>query len=604
MLSRSFFATCLILCESSAAFSPSYRETSRVFDALSLCRVPEGIGIGIDLGTTFSAVAVLDDDGQPQIIPTLQGDRTIPSVVAFWNGTTIVGKDALEIEGAYRHVKRILGTGGKIDPSIASVVPHLIANANGKTFKKDSLLNQLHDAEHHPTLLKSTIISNESLRPEFVSGCILQSLKHQAETFTGKVVTRAVIGVPAYFNDAQRQATLDAAKLAGLDKVKLLREPEAAALAYGKLFVQTRSDTLADEDELVLVLDLGGGTYDVSILVVGEVATEILCTSGNVQLGGSDMDQKVANHLMFELQRQTKKSKRWSPHAIALLLRASEKIRIFLSNNRYVNLALPMNETEWLSLSDPSQVILGNDYLGSDDDSLFDGAACNSTHLLYRLSRKKMESLCHEELLALLRPLREVAIAGGALLPGDADPAVVQMTLELEQDDNQEFPDFYADDATSAAAEVFRQMKQVKKSQQKGRRNAHQVAKNQRKYRAEKSKLQKNNEKIQTGIHGRPLSRVVLVGGTTRMPAIGKLIEAVTGVVPQRTVNPDEAVALGCAVHVGVLDGDERMATVLNPMQAAILRALAQQRGLDSAPERDDDDGFDFTDEDIEVISL
>ncbi|GKY97609.1 hypothetical protein MPSEU_000719300 [Mayamaea pseudoterrestris] len=573
-----------------------------------------GIGIGIDLGTTFSAVAYLDDDGFPQIVPTTQGYRTMPSVVALDGDAVVVGHDALNTDGAYRHVKRVIGTGGKLDPAIASVVPHVRPSRQGKTFKKNSLPNQLHDAEHFPTFLYSTVEKETNIRPEFISSCLLQSLRLQAEAHTGKTVTRAVIGVPAYFNDAQRQATLDAAAMAGMDKVKLLREPEAAALAYGKLLEQKSNSTARgdmmdddDDDELVLVLDLGGGTYDVSVLVVGNGVTEIVCTSGNVQLGGADMDRKVSKHLMQLVQRHATDAKtKWSEQAIMSVVRVSEKVRIFLSNNRFANLALPLEESGWRNLNDLSSVLLPNDCQKGDESMLPEDGRSNSTHVLCRFSRKKMEGLCQEELLALLRPMREVAIAGGVLLPGDADPAVLQMALDLEEADKQVFSDFYVnDDAENAVDttedELMRQMKSIKKSQQKGRRKAHDVAKNQRKFRAEKSRLQQSNQKVQTGIHGRPLSRVVLVGGTTRMPVIGKLISVVTGVVPQRTVNPDEAVALGCAVHVGVLDGDERIGTVLNPMQAAILRALAKQQGLLDGIDDDNDDDFEFDGEETAI---
>jgi sugar (pentulose or hexulose) kinase len=239
-------------------------------------------------------------------------------------------------------------------------------------------------------------------------------------------------------------------------------------------------------------------------------------------------------------------------------------------------------------------VLLPLDFTLEDDALLPESGVSNTTHLLCRLTRKKMEALCLNELLALLRPLREVAIAGGALLPGDADPALVQAALELEEAEKQDFPDFYPDESSLSDS-----LKQAKKAQQKGRKKAHSVAKDQRKFRAEKGRLPQRDQKVQNGIHGRPIARVVLVGGTTRMPVVGRLIAAVTGVVPQRTVNPDEAVALGCAVHVGVLDGDERMGTVLNPMQAAILRALAQRDGI---VEDDFDEDFEMESQEFEAF--
>jgi hypothetical protein len=225
-----------------------------------------------------------------------------------------------------------------------------------------------------------------------------------------------------------------------------------------------------------------------------------------------------------------------------------------------------------------------------------------------------MESLCREEFQALLRPLREVAVMAGALLPGDASPALVDAALEAEAaflEGEARFEDFYPDedaaasrDARDASSSLLRReledsmaMRLAKKSQQRGRKKARDVAKQERRFRAKKRKLlpsladAEKSAKIRDGISGRPISRVVLVGGATRMPGVGRLLAALTGVAPQRTVNPDEAVALGCAVHSGVLDGSREFGKVLNPMQAAILRAMAEQ-----AQRRrfDDDDEDDF----------
>jgi molecular chaperone DnaK (HSP70) len=573
--------------------SPLVRHISSLHEG----KQSEGIGIGIDLGTSYSAVAVLDNEGSPYIIPNPQGDRIIPSVVALDEHDVIIGRDAVVRQNAYRHVKRIIGTGGKIDRGVAALVPNVFPSREGKTYKKNSLPNQLHDAEQFPTLLRSTVDPKTTIRPESISSHIVQYLKNLAEEHTGQTVTRVVLGVPAYFNDAQRQASIEAAKLAGIDKVKLLREPEAAALAYGQM-----DSVDQDRDELVLVLDLGGGTYDVSLLVVGGGMTEIICTSGNVKLGGTDMDRKIGNHLMDVLRQSgSVESKTWRQLAVSSIVRSSEKIRVYLSNNRAANIALPCDEKAWIDMRDPATVILP-----TDESLLQDGLTSNSTHCMYRLTRKKLESLCKDELQALLRPLREVAIMGGALLPGDADPAMVEAALELEEDqyeDLADFPSFYDDDNvdTEQSLEINEDtlLKEAKKAQQGGRRKAHKVAKSQRIFRSEKSRLQQADQKVQNGIHGRPISRVVLVGGTTRMPAIGKLISTVTGVVPQRTVNPDEAVALGCAVHVGVLDGDERAGIVLNPMRAAILRALSENNKGSLSQDDFDVDLDDFEAEEV-----
>ena len=258
-------------------------------------------------------------------------------------------------------------------------------------------------------------------------------------------------------------------------------------------------------------------------------------------------------------------------------------------------------------------ILHANSGSGEGEELVENAAVSNSTHLLFQLTRKDMERLCKDEFQALLRPLREVAIMSGALLPGDSSPSIVAAALELEQeeqdsrDESHDFDDFYnehpretADDVDSDTLLVLREMdmKEAKKAQQGGRKRARDVAKQERKYRQEKRKLDETNNqrpegrsgKVRDGISGRPISRVVLVGGATRMPGIGRLLAALTGVVPQKTVNPDEAVALGCAVHAGVLDGMEGMGTVLNPMQAAILRAVAMEQGFGDDEDFDDDE--------------
>ena len=638
-----FFCWCLLFFgkKTSAAFGVArpYSRYSRVYSSSANNNhhdnEGDGIGIGIDLGTTYSAVAILQDDGVPTIIPVANNGRTMPSVAVCCldDGTTnaskwLVGKEACAREvqcgGAYRNVKRVLGTGGKLAPDIAKVVPFVVPSKVGKTFKRDSLLNRIHDATEHPTLLKrqQSCALNETttIQPEQVSAEILKTLVHTAEQATGKSVTRAVIGVPAYFHDIQREATQRAAQLAGIPKVKLLREPEAAALAYGigkkQISGVLKND---DEEELVLVFDLGGGTFDVSILLVGGGLTEIISTSGNAQLGGADFDWMVAQYCWKLLKSVggVVATTQWPREANDAIVRAAEQIRIHLSNHKRVHLALPLSPEEWSNFGTGKEVILSPD----DEVSEIPSATVNETHVLCTLSRREMELLCKDELQALLRPIREVAIMAGALLPGDASPAAVEAAMEEEYYEQQQhaaapqasFGDFYAHDDENNDEETANidsgmllelqemDMKAAKKAQQRGRKKARNVSKRERKYRQEKRKLEKTKQnvqmgervKIRDGISGRPISRVVLVGGATRMPAIGRLIGAVTGVVPQRTVNPDEAVALGCAVHVGVLDGMEGMGTVLNPMQAAILKAVAEQQGIfvdDSADDEDFED--------------
>ena len=628
---------CTLLCPREASAFPIIATTvgprhSSSLLYLSVEQEPEleGIGVGIDLGTTYSAIAYLKDNKVPTIISIPDNGRTMPSVVSLLAAEQSdqalqvrVGQQACQQElelGAYRNVKRVLGTGGKISRDVAKVVPSLRVSKEGKTYKKDNLLNQLHDAEHFPSMLQSTVDKDTFIPPEVISSHILQILKQAAETETGQPVTRAVVGVPAYFNDAQRQATVKAAELAGITKVKLLREPEAAALAYGMGKMQIGQ---GDQDELVLVFDLGGGTYDVSMLVVGGGVTEIISTSGNVKLGGSDFDARVARYMHQVLQDNGASMSRWSADARNAILRSAEVVRIFLSNNRRVDLALPLREADWKQLLDASDVIVRTN--GSAEPAPDD--ALQETHALCQLSRREMELLFRDEIQSLLRPIREVAIMAGALLPGDSSPTMVEAAMEMEEEDQAAltYSDFYepGDESKGASStdispELLLELqdtdvKATKKAQQRGRKRARDVSKQERKFREEKRKVQEkfssqqqtgdSNVKIRDGITGRPISQVVLVGGATRMPVIGRLLAALTGVVPQKTVNPDEAVALGCAVHAGVLDGVQGMGTVLSPMQAAILRAVAQQEGMMNDLEGDFDDNDDEEFVDVEYYN-
>ena len=562
----------------------------------------DDIGVGIDLGTTNSAVAYLKD-GIPTIIPIPGNGRTMPSLVAISKeGNLVVGREALQQNlPPYTNVKRVIGTGGKLPTEIREVVPYLVPNKDGKTYNKQNLENQMHDALHFPTRLRSLTDPAKTIRPEEISSLILKKLKEVAEEHTHCRVTRAVIGVPAYFNDAQRNATIWAANAAGIDKVKLLREPEAAALAYG---VGKEQIGQGEDDELVLAFDLGGGTFDVSMLVVGGGISEIICTAGNAQLGGANFDAKIAQHLRRILSSNGVSVAKFSVDAQTAIVQAAEQIRIHLSNNRNTSLRLPVTQEGWLSMLSPGDVIVG-------DKETKEGDFTDSADVFCRITRREMERLCRDEFQALVRPVREVAIMSGALLPGDTSPTLVDAALEMEEwssdEDTLSFGDFYeeegATDEDSIDTDTLLQLqeaalREAKRAQQKGRRKARDLAKEERKFRQQKRKVAETSDstmvegvKVQDGITGRPISRVVLVGGATRMPAVGHLIAALTGITPQKTVDPDEAVALGCAANVGILDGIDGMGKVITPMQAAILRAMAeQQQGMID----DDFDDADF----------
>ncbi|KAL3937324.1 MAG: hypothetical protein SGBAC_007554 [Bacillariaceae sp.] len=593
----------------SSAFSiqrDSYQPINTAIKATEASEEDGGIGVGIDLGTTNSAIAFLEGNS-PRMIAIPNNGNTMKSVVAYFGDNEagpapLIGKDAVDWESkenksAYRHVKRVMGTGADYVPKeILGVVPYAVAiptleeKKKKKKKKKPSLQKLLDNADDNPvmlSLLSST--TAETISPEQISAVILDKLLSEARKQTKQKISRAVIGVPAYFNDAQRDATVRAANLAGIEKVKLLREPEAAALAYGV-------DKGKEEEELVLVFDLGGGTYDVSILLVERGLTEIVCTSGDSQLGGSNFDAKIAKFVTSLLPGCGR-----SATASDSILRTAEAIRIYLSNNRFVMLALPLTDDAWSSQCNAGDVILPVDAI---DD--LESRSKNSTHFFYEMTRKEMEALCLAELKMLLRPIREVAIMAGALLPGDTRPSIVETALEIDGAFSDEEA-FYTEndelDESSVAAiggaVLEMDLQAAKKQQQRGRKKARQTAKKERKFREETKKVneaQPDTNLRGDGISGRPITRLVLVGGATRMPAIGRFLSALTGCPPIKTVDPDEAVALGCAVHVGVLDGNEELGTVLNPLQAALLRAVIKKEnrdgGLDDMFDDDDDDGF------------
>lgn len=593
-----------------------------------------------------------------------------------------------------------------------------------KKQKNDSEIPKLHkqleQAQLDPALLSCTLVQEQqhddngeeyslTLRPEQISACILRTLFDAAEEHycnlnnknnnieekNGRIkVTRAVIGVPAYFTEAQRSATIRASELAGVDKVKLLPEPEAAALAYGN--VNNNNDDEDDsnissipEDELILVFDLGGGTFDVSILEVGGGFTEVLATVGNNRLGGTDFDRRVAEYISGRAVEEWRKNgvikssssrrrddslddddddvenegrsynkrvvvKDWyrqgSGEVQDIILRVAEEARKSLTNQKVIEIFVPLTEEGWKKLgggSDHDESSTKNDmkfnFIGPFDMDKLEsmGWIDGQDYITTSLDRKTFEVICANELQMLLQPIREVAIMAGALLPGEARPSFVENALAMEQarsewEDGEDFWEFDDNEdglmikmkgryeldeeeeegteelLDEQALEQIQMMdlKAQKKAQQRGRRKARDIDKRERSFRKQKqsamedattasllgkqpqkkknqggmssptSSVSVGNEKVQEGIHGRVLSRIVLVGGATRMPVIAKLLEAVVGQTPQRTVNPDEAVALGCAVQAGILDGEDQGQTVLSPMAAAVMRALAKKRGM------------------------
>ena len=352
--------------------------------------------IGIDLGTTNSCVAVMEG-GEPVVIANAEGARTTPSVVAFTkNGERLVGQVAkrqaiTNPDGTVSSIKRDMGSDKKVD------------------------------------------IDGKKYTPQEISAMILQKLKADAESYLGETVTQAVITVPAYFSDSQRQATKDAGKVAGLEVLRIINEPTAAALAYGMD---------KDNEQKIMVYDLGGGTFDVSILEIGDGVFEVLATSGNNRLGGDDFDDRIIKFLVEEFKRENGIDLSADKMAMQRLKEASEKAKIELSGVATSNINLP--------------------FITAD--------ATGPKHLDVTLSRSKFDELTADLVEATMTPVRN-ALSDAGLTPSD--------------------------------------------------------------------------------IH-----KVLLVGGSTRIPAVQDAVKKLIGSEPHKGINPDECVAMGAAIQGGVLAGD------------------------------------------------
>lgn len=360
--------------------------------------------IGIDLGTTNSVVAVMEG-GKPTVIANAEGARTTPSIVGF-------SKTGERLVGQLAKRQAILNP----DKTVASIKRHM-----GEDYKVK--------------------IDDKSYTPQEISSMILRKLADDASSYLGEKVTSAVITVPAYFNDAQRQATKDAGKIAGLDVLRIVNEPTAAALAYGLDKVHA---------EKVLVFDLGGGTFDVSILEIGDGVHEVLSTSGDTHLGGDDFDEKVMNWLCDEFKKSEGIDLRNDKQAMQRIKEAAEKAKCELSSVVETNINLP--------------------FITAD--------ANGPKHLDISLTRAKFEDLCHDLLDRCKKPV-EQAIKDANLSKGD-------------------------------------------------------------------------------------INEVVLVGGSTRIPAVQALVKEYTGKEPNQSVNPDEVVAVGAAIQAGVLAGEVKDIVLLD----------------------------------------
>jgi molecular chaperone DnaK len=384
--------------------------------------------VGIDLGTTNSAIAVLEN-GEPVVIASAEGGRTVPSVVGFTKtGERIVGQAAkrqavVNPENTIFSIKRLMGKSAADAQEEATRLPYkVVGGATGDARVKVPATGKEYTAQE-------------------ISAMILTKLKADAEAYLGAPVTQAVITVPAYFNDAQRQATKDAGKIAGLEVLRIINEPTAASLAY---------HLDKGKQERILVFDLGGGTFDVSILEVGDGVIEVKATSGDTHLGGDDWDQVIINWIADEFRREQGIDLLADRQALQRLKEASEKAKIELSNTVQTEINLP--------------------FITAD--------ASGPKHLTTTLTRAKFEQISASLIARLRQP--------------------VEQALK---------------DAELTAAQI---------------------------------------------------DEVVLVGGATRMPMVQELVNSLLNKQPNKSVNPDEVVAIGAAIQAGVLAGEVKDVLLLD----------------------------------------
>ena len=361
--------------------------------------------IGIDLGTTNSCVAVMEG-GEPVVITNSEGARTTPSVVSFQaNGERLVGQIAIRQaitnpEHTIISIKREMGTDHK------------------------------------------THVDDKVYSPQEISAMILQKIKADAEAYLGETVNQAVITVPAYFNDAERQATKDAGRIAGLEVLRIINEPTAASLAYGL--------DKTDHSEKIFVYDLGGGTFDVSILELGDGVFEVLSTNGDTHLGGDDFDQKIIDYIANDFKSQYGIDLRNDKSAVQRLKEAAEKAKIELSSSMQTNINLP--------------------FITAD--------ATGPKHIDMNLTRAKFNELTHDLVQRSIEPMKKALSDAG---------------LSISQ-----------------------------------------------------------------------IDKVILVGGSTRIPAVQEAVKNFTGKEPSKGVNPDECVAMGAAIQAGVLTGEVKDVLLLD----------------------------------------
>jgi heat shock protein 1/8 len=528
--------------------SDAFTTTAAAFQS---CRqsiyMADGLSVGIDLGTTYSLVSVLDEEKQKPRLLRVDGKTTMPSVVTFLaDGTSKVGLPALEHGdplNTFSSVKRLIGR----------TIADARITRDDKVFGKRLIGIKGDDNESKMCALSCPLLKKDLL-PEEISALILQKLLSVAsQHYNGSQVTNAVITVPAYFSKAQRLATEKAGQLAGLQKIKLLKEPEAAAMAYG---------LNKNAPKFVLVFDLGGGTFDVSVLEVGAGLVEVIATSGDGHLGGDDFDQAIVTHILSNetlFTREESIQLRKSTRYMQMLTEVAVNAKISLTTNVITN----------MTVFDPFR----------------------KQDVVLTLSRRRFEVLCKELLSRILRPVREVAIMAGVNLPGDSG----QIGLRDDgRDDSVEGDDVVEDDSDDEDGDEGISLQQLRRmqdpslaevkamsvKQKAGKARAKAKKKLMQPAARELKRLQRMSSDTSLSLFpgGQALDDVILVGGATRMPSIIRLVRTITGIDPKRSVNPDEAICLGAGVLAGVLDGKIEGLQVMSSLQATLLRTMLEEK--------------------------
>jgi molecular chaperone DnaK (HSP70) len=482
---------------------------------------PIGSSVGIDLGTTNSAVSVIRD-GVPVLVPVDENssEYILPSAVTYLEGNrVVVGSNSKKMRftnpaNTFLSVKRVIG---RTADSLQE------AHVDTTYLKVDKTATNMEGCK-----LKCSS-RDKPLDPEAVSSLVLRKLVRSAERFIQDNVTRAVVAVPAYFLSEQIEATERAATLAGLKKVSIIKEPEAAAIAYGS------------RPQIVMVFDLGGGTFDVSILEVGGGFVEVIATSGDAYLGGDDMDKAVVNWIIEEYRKRSldRTSPAEDPRALQRMFSEAEAAKITLSREESTVIRL---------------------------DDLYRGISVEA-----ELTRTEFERLSRHLIPRLLRPVREAAILAGVNLKGETgsgdDP--VDAKPHFSKDVAIKYKQLISSEKEDAA--VTKPIRR-KKGQSSGEERLNREMK-----RLQGLHAGQGGQGLTRFPSGRDLDQVILVGGCTRIPFVRRLVGAVTGLVPNWTVDPDAAVCLGAGVYAGVLDGKLPQITILSPMQASLLKLMHEQ---------------------------